>query len=204
MVIAAIHGFILAFPLIMPLGVQNVFIFNQGALQPRYSKVWPIVITAAFCDTLLISLAVTGVSMIVFGSALLRSLLLGIGTIFLVYMGWMTWKAGPVSPEEEETGSSPLAKKLLFTISISLFNPHAIIDTVGVIGTSSLNYAGPDRLAFTGATVTVSWLWFFGLSLAGRITGRLDRTGRVVSVINKVSALVMWSAAVFMLYKGQE
>ncbi len=29
---AIIHGIILAFGLIIPLGVQNVFVFNQGAL----------------------------------------------------------------------------------------------------------------------------------------------------------------------------
>ncbi len=30
---AIIHGVILAFGLILPLGVQNVFVFNQGAIQ---------------------------------------------------------------------------------------------------------------------------------------------------------------------------
>ncbi|GGA41924.1 hypothetical protein GCM10007416_13560 [Kroppenstedtia guangzhouensis] len=29
---AFMHGFLLAFGLILPLGVQNVFIFNQGAV----------------------------------------------------------------------------------------------------------------------------------------------------------------------------
>ena len=33
MVTAIIHGFILAIGLILPLGAQNVFIFNQGANQ---------------------------------------------------------------------------------------------------------------------------------------------------------------------------
>ena len=32
---AIIHGIILAFGLIIPLGVQNVFVFNQGASQPN-------------------------------------------------------------------------------------------------------------------------------------------------------------------------
>ena len=33
---AILHGIILAFGLIVPLGVQNVFVFNQGALQPTF------------------------------------------------------------------------------------------------------------------------------------------------------------------------
>ena len=33
-----IHGILLAFGLILPLGVQNVFIFSQGATQPTILK----------------------------------------------------------------------------------------------------------------------------------------------------------------------
>lgn len=38
-----IHGALLAFGLILPLGIQNVFIFNQGATQSRFSKALPAV-----------------------------------------------------------------------------------------------------------------------------------------------------------------
>ena len=65
MVAAVLHGIILALGLIIPLGVQNVFVFNQGALQPTYIKALPVVITAAICDTILIVSAVSGVSLLV-------------------------------------------------------------------------------------------------------------------------------------------
>ena len=60
---AIIHGIILAFGLIIPLGVQNVFVFNQGASQPN---IWrrSVVLTASICDTLLILIAVQGVSLV--------------------------------------------------------------------------------------------------------------------------------------------
>ena len=35
---AILHGIILAFGLIIPLGVQNVFVFNQGALATNIHK----------------------------------------------------------------------------------------------------------------------------------------------------------------------
>ncbi|MCL7520047.1 amino acid transporter, partial [Staphylococcus aureus] len=54
MVTAIIHGFILAIGLILPLGAQNVFIFNQGANQPKYRYVLPAIITAGLSDSLLI------------------------------------------------------------------------------------------------------------------------------------------------------
>lgn len=68
MVSSVIHGVILAFGLILPLGVQNVFVFNQGTTQSTFNKTLPVIITAAICDTLLISLAVLGVSVNVLGA----------------------------------------------------------------------------------------------------------------------------------------
>lgn len=36
-----IHAVVLAFGLILPLGVQNVFIFNQGMSQRSYARALP-------------------------------------------------------------------------------------------------------------------------------------------------------------------
>lgn len=38
MLAALLHGIALAFGLILPLGAQNVFVFNQGASQPQFKK----------------------------------------------------------------------------------------------------------------------------------------------------------------------
>jgi L-lysine exporter family protein LysE/ArgO len=195
---AFIHGFLLALGLILPLGVQNVFIFNQGALQKNIARTLPAIITAAVCDTLLITLAVLGISVLVLSHLWLKTMMLGLGSLFLLYMGWITWTARPGGSEEAEQ-SFPLKKQIVFAASVSLLNPHAIIDTIGVIGTSSLGYAGTSKLAFTLACILVSWLWFFGLALAGRTTGELDKTGRWLSALNKVSAVIMWGAALYIV-----
>lgn len=86
MSIAIIHGIVLAFGLILPLGAQNVFVFQQGALQPRLYRVLPVVITAALCDTLLITLAVIGVSVVVLTIPILQMGLFIIG--FFFYFIW--------------------------------------------------------------------------------------------------------------------
>jgi L-lysine exporter family protein LysE/ArgO len=87
-----LHGFILAFGLILPLGVQNVFVFNQGALRPNFIQALPVIITASICDTLLISLAVLGVSVVVLGSYWIKACLFAAGIFFLIYMGVITWE----------------------------------------------------------------------------------------------------------------
>lgn len=199
MVSACIHGFILALGLILPLGVQNVFVFNQGALQTRWAASFPVVLTAAICDTILISLAVFGVSVIVLGIAWIRMLLIGTGVIFLIYMGFATWKSKPGTAADGDQVMSA-RKQIIFAASVSLLNPHAILDTIGVIGTSSLGYSGSVKLAFMFAAILVSWLWFFGLSIAGHLTGKYDANGRFLFLLNKVSALIIWGTAIYLLF----
>jgi L-lysine exporter family protein LysE/ArgO len=200
MTAAFVHGFILAFGLILPLGVQNVFVFNQGALQKRFINALPVVLTASLCDTLLISLAVLGVSLVVLGSFWIKTVLLSAGIVFLLYMGWSTWKSSPGNHNNETAETFTPMKQIAFAASVSLLNPHAIMDTVGVIGTTSLNYNGAEKAAFTMACIIVSWIWFIGLATAGRITGELDKSGRFMAVFNKISALIMWVAAVYIAF----
>jgi L-lysine exporter family protein LysE/ArgO len=197
---AFIHGFILALGLILPLGVQNVFVFNQGALQPRFIKVLPVIITAALCDTLLILVAVLGVSLLILGSVWIKAILIGGGCIFLIYMGWTTWNSKPSNERKEIAENFSMKKLVLFSASVSLLNPHAIMDTVGVIGTSSLRYQGQEKVLFAVACILVSWIWFLGLSLIGRVSGKLDKSGKFLLSLNKISALVMWGASVYLVF----
>ncbi|NHM32710.1 LysE/ArgO family amino acid transporter [Neobacillus terrae] len=194
---AAIHGFTLALGLILPLGVQNIFIFNQGAVQPRFSKAIPAILTAALCDTLLIVLAVVGISVIVLSSTWVSSVLLLLGIVFLIYMGIATWKSKPSNGSNNNAAIS-WKKQIIFAASVSLLNPHAIMDTIGVIGTSSLTYSGINKIAFTISCIAVSWLWFAGLAAAGRFTGLLNRGGRLLVMLNKLSAVIMFATAVYL------
>ncbi|MFD3259880.1 LysE/ArgO family amino acid transporter [Paenibacillus lentus] len=195
---ASIYGFVLAFGLILPLGVQNVFIFNQGAAHPKLRHALPAVITAALCDTLLILLAVAGVSLVVLTINWLKTLLFIIGALFMLYMGWSIWRSRPELPVVGEAHLTA-GKQIVFAVSVSLLNPHAIMDTIGVIGTSSLRFEGLEKGLFTAAAIGVSWTWFFGLCWAGRLIGGLDSSGNVLRHINKLSAIIVWAMAGYII-----
>ncbi|MFE4760699.1 LysE/ArgO family amino acid transporter [Bacillus mycoides] len=195
---AIIHGIILAFGLIIPLGVQNVFVFNQGASQPNIWRAAPVVLTASICDTLLILIAVQGVSLILLTFSWLTTTLYMIGFFFLMYMGWVIWRSDPSNDVKQEK-SMPLKNQIIFAASVSLLNPHAILDTIGVIGTNSIQYIGSEKWAFTFATIIVSWIWFISLAFAGKFLKGFDSTGKTIIVLNKVSGLIIWGVALYML-----
>ncbi|UDI78799.1 LysE family transporter [Staphylococcus taiwanensis] len=200
MIQAIIHGFLLALGLILPLGAQNVFVFNQGANQQKFKRALPAIITAGLCDTLLISLAVIGVSLILMSLPMLQLVVYIIGLFFLLYMAWSLWKENPNNANDVQGGLSP-SKQISFALSVSLLNPHAIMDTIGVIGTSASAYNGVAKIAFTLATVSVSWLWFIFLAIAGRTVGHFDKSGRLLLILNKVSSIIILIVACMIIEK---
>ncbi|WP_408893008.1 LysE/ArgO family amino acid transporter [Paenibacillus taichungensis] len=194
-----IHAVVLAFGLILPLGVQNVFIFNQGMTQRSYARALPAIVTAGLSDTLLIGAAVGGVSLILLQWPLLANVLYAGGSVFLLYMAWSIWRSS--GPANSSAAVLSAGRQIAFAASVSLLNPHALLDTVAVIGTSSLQYEGVARLYFAITAAVVSWVWFLGLAGAGRLVGRTDRTGRVSVFFNRLSAVVMVGMACMMLWK---
>lgn len=193
---AILHGIILALGLILPLGVQNVFVFSQGATQPNLLRALPATVTAALCDTFLIILSVFGLSIIVLQFEWLRLTLTIAGILFLVYIGYVIWRSKPTTTEMNK--ALPIRQQIIFSLSVSLLNPHAILDIVGVIGTSALNYVGTEQGLFIIACITVSWIWFLGLTLAGTVMKKIDGTGGLMTIFNKCSSLFIWGTAVYL------
>ncbi|WP_226667869.1 LysE/ArgO family amino acid transporter [Metabacillus litoralis] len=192
-----LHGIILAFGLILPLGVQNIFVFTQGATHKKFTNALPAIFTAAICDTFLISLAVTGVSLIVFNFIWLKTIIFFVGFLFLIYMGWVMWRDSSQIKKHQELNQFSPKKQITFAASVSLLNPHAIMDTIGVIGTSSLAYSGTEKWLFALSCIAISWLWFLALAITGRKIGQLDTNGKFLRYINQISAVIIWIMAIY-------
>lgn len=192
------HGIVLAIGLIVALGPQNVFIFQQGAVQPRLTRALPTVLTAGIADTLLIILAVLGVSVVVLQFAWLQTVLFGGGFVFLLYIGWALYSSPALEVDPHTEDFLGTREQIAFTASVSLLNPHAILDTIGVIGTNALAYSGLNRWIFTVSCLFVSWAWFSGLAVAGWALGESANADRWMRYLNTVSAVVVWIVALYM------
>lgn len=193
MLTAFLHGFILSAGLILPPGAQNVFLINQGANHKKFTHALPAVITAGLSDTLLIILSVAGVSLIILSVPALQLGMYIIGFLFLTYMAISLWFSKP------DTAEAPVKltpyKQIAYALSVSLLNPHAILDTAGIIGTNSTAYTSSPLVIFTLSCIAVSWLAFIILVLFGRIIGNFDSKGKITVYINKFSAVVIFIIA---------
>lgn len=73
------------------------------------------------------------------------------------------------------------------------------MDTIGVIGTSGAVYEGTEKMVFTIATVIVSWLWFIFLAVVGKMIGNIDKTGKYIMLLNKLSSVIILIVAIMIL-----
>jgi L-lysine exporter family protein LysE/ArgO len=49
-------------------------------------------------------------------------------------------------------------------VGVSVLNPHAILDTVGILGAAIAAQAANERVAFLVGAVCASWVWYGLLS----------------------------------------
>ncbi len=192
-----INGFILGLGLIMPLGMQNIFILNQSIAQKNLKNIVPCIIVASICDTFLIIISVLGVSLLILELLWLKLTLMVIGLFFLLYISYTNWNMAS-SKIRSEFKAYSAKKQIIFTISVSILNPHAITDTIIVIGGNSIQYSGIAKLAYTLSCIVVAWFWFFGLAYAGNKLGKLDKTGYYIKLLNKIAAILIFLTALYL------
>ncbi|ERG88499.1 MAG: Lysine efflux permease [halophilic archaeon J07HX5] len=126
-VTAFFHGLAISTGLIVAVGPQNVFVFQQGVIHPRLTSSLPTVLTASLADTFLILLGVLGVSAVVVELAWLRTTLLVGGIVFLTYVGWMLYSTPVTGLDATQENLLGVREQIGFTGTISLLNPHAIL-----------------------------------------------------------------------------
>lgn len=189
------QGFALSAGLIMAIGAQNVFVLTQGA---RGHRPWFVAGVCTACDALLIAAGVGGVGALAAGSPGVSGGLALAGAAFLAVYGLRAFKSAARggSLGLSEDAARPSARAILLAaLAVSLLNPHALLDTVVLIGGLSSRLDATGRLAFGLGAVTASACWFFSLSLGGRLLAPVLRRPGAWRVLDVLVGLTMWGLA---------
>jgi L-lysine exporter family protein LysE/ArgO len=169
-VIIFVFGLLFGLATAFPVGVQSFVVMNQG-LRFGYPRVLTGIITASLCDTLLIVAGAAGASALL-ADADERVPVLLIGIAFLAIFGVLAFRAPPEEEADEvKSVGRPLAM-IAQTVGVSLFNPHAVLETVGVLGGAIAAQTAENRIEFACGVIAASWVWFlmvgFGASALQR------------------------------------
>ncbi len=199
----ALTGFATAFALILAIGAQNAFVLRQGLMR---SHVFWICLVCALSDAVLIAAGVAGFGAVVDRYPALPQIMLWAGAAFLMFYGatriWAAWRGGQVIVGGEGP-AQPLVPALLTCLALTWLNPHVYLDTFGLIGAVSTQFApGTERLAFGIGAVASSFTFFFSLGYGARLLAPLMRTERTWRILDLGIGLLMWALAVGLLWKG--
>jgi len=154
-----LNGLMLGLSLIMALGPQNIFIIRQGTLRQHAVL---SAITCFLCDILLVTASVAGLHHVLELHPDLGVWLSRFGVAFLGYYGSRALIQAFNRSSKGVKQGKQLSNRwqiVLLALSFSLLNPHAIVDSLVLIGGGSGQF--PDhQQAFLAGVITSSLLWF--------------------------------------------
>ena len=198
---AAIAGFSLGFSLILAIGSQNAFVLRQGL---KKEHVFIVCLICSASDALLITLGVSGFSIIIATIPWIEPLARYGGALFLFIYGAMNfWSAfqnnESLNPADAKTSS--LLTIATTCLALTWLNPHVYLDTVMLLGSISTQYVG-QKVEFALGAVTASFAFFFALGYGARVLRPFFENPKSWKVLDFLIGCIMWAIA-FSLVKDQ-
>ncbi|MEM9795601.1 MAG: LysE/ArgO family amino acid transporter [Pseudomonadota bacterium] len=183
-----LSGFGLGLSLILAIGAQNAFVLRQGL---RGEHVFPVALTCALSDAILIAAGVAGFGVLVEAAPWIVPVFRWGGAAFLavyaVRAAWSAWRGGQALQPGGSQGG--LARAVLTCLALTWLNPHVYLDTVILLGSVSTQAAAP--VLFGAGAVTASFVFFFTLAYGARLLRPAFARPMAWRVLDGIIALVM-------------
>jgi len=192
-------GLTLMATLIMPIGLQNAFVLNQGIRKQHHLFV------ATFCslaDVFFMSVGVWGGATLFSAHPGLLIAITLLGSMFMLVYGVQCLqraiKAGGVIEADNKQRSFKMI--VLACCAFTFLNPHVYIDTIVILGGFAANLTVDERPFFVLGGVSASFLWFFGLALLGSKFAKLLSSAKAQRIIDSFIGMMMITLAGFLLF----
>lgn len=193
-----IEGFLLGISLIAAIGAQNIFVLRQGLTGNHLFMTAGI---CALCDSLLISCGSLGIGSLVAGIAWLRVAAVISGLFFLCYYAaksfLQAFRHNSQIVLAVADGSIVTRKRLMLSaLGFSLLNPHAVLDTVVLIGGLSGQFDELEsRFFFASGAISASVVWFFSIAYGACFMRPLFRNPYFAAGLDIfVGTIMSWAA----------
>ena len=190
-----LQGLLLGFSLIIAIGAQNLFVFNQGLIG-KY-----VMIVCLFCslsDALLILIGYSGLYLIIENNVILQNFIILIGFLWLLGYGVLKIREGMYFDQESNldfqishTNNRNLYKTILAISGITWLNPHVYLDTVFLIGSITNSVQSEKQFSFLLGAISSSFLFFFFLGYMGFKIGPLIKSPNLWKKINISLGIIM-------------
>jgi len=192
-------GFFTGLSLIIAIGVQNIFVIEQGL---KRQHVFLICLICSISDLILIFI---GIFLFHFFNQyfsntieLILNLLL---IIFLIYFIYSKIKSYNIEINFKKELSEISKLSIFFkTLGFTYLNPHVYSDTVFFIGNFSKNFLLNDKIMFgVGASIS-SFIFFFSIGYLSKLFSKFAQNKRIWKIINMFIIIFMSFLTLYILF----
>ncbi|EFS21006.1 translocator protein, LysE family [Fusobacterium gonidiaformans 3-1-5R] len=156
-----LQGLLMGLAYVAPIGLQNLFVINT-ALTQKKGRVFLTALIVIFFDVTLAFACFFGAGAVMEKSNILKVLILFIGSLIVIYIGYGLLKE-KVSMRETEVNIS-ITKVITSACIVTWFNPQAIIDGTMMLGAFRASLPATESMKFILGVTSASCLWFLGIS----------------------------------------
>lgn len=191
MVDTYVQGLILGFSLIMAIGAQNAVVLKHG-VQGIY-PVWTAFI-CSFGDVILIALGVGGLGAIISQNDLLMSIAKWGGFSYLIWMSVVSFRACFRADSlicDDQNSTPSFRRSITSVLVVTFLNPHVYLDTVILLGSIGSQFPNQLRLYFAIGTMSAGIIWFFSLSMAGKLLSPIFSKPRAWKILNGLVGIIL-------------
>ena len=201
------EGLLLGFSLIIAIGAQNLFVFQQGIIGKH---VFAVCLFCSVSDALLIYLGYSGLFFIFNQNKDLQFLLVIFGTAWLGIYGLIKIWTGLRKSILSNTDLDPfpghvrsLSKTLIIISGITYLNPHVYLDTVILIGSIANTVKVNYQHFFLFGAISASFIFFFSIGYLGSKIGHKIKNSGLWKVINICFGVIMVLMAIHLFSSSQ-
>ncbi len=191
-----LQGLVMGLAYVAPIGLQNLFVINTALTQKKL-RVFLTALIVIFFDVTLALACFFGIGAIMEQSTILRMLILLIGSIIVMYIGYGLIKAK--ANMQTKDMDIPLRKVITSACVVTWFNPQAIIDGSMMLGAFRASLSQADSLQFIFGVTSASCFWFLGISLLISLFSNLFNE-KILRAINIICGIIIIFYGVKLFY----
>jgi L-lysine exporter family protein LysE/ArgO len=196
--------------IILAIGPQNIFIIKESL---QNGRPYFAAVLCASCDALLIASGTYILSSLIDSESMWFEIIKWIGIGFLLYYSLINLLSAAKGVENKKKihddskglisrnhSENSFYKIIVLSLTFSLLNPHAYIDTILILGNVGSRIPGVGKIPFVLGSSAASYFWFLLTAYAGLKLSNLFKVDKFRRAFDTLVAIGMLFVAYGLYY----
>ncbi|MSD83927.1 amino acid transporter [Lactobacillus curvatus] len=184
-----LKGILMGFAFVAPIGMQNIFVFNNAMSNTTRRAVFNSLFIWLF-DALFSLVAFYGIGALIVQNDAIRLAIMGIGGLLILWIGYTILRSARSTVTFGTLEPMPLGKVILTAFVAVWGNPQALIDGTLMLGALRGGMSRSEAIPFIVGVVSATATWFFGIAIVFSLF-RKKVSPKFLMGVNLASAIII-------------